>query len=361
MTGTSRGAALSAEVGITRGLFDLDMRLDVAAGGCLAVFGPNGAGKSTMLAALAGLIPLQSGEVRLDGRVLEQAGRVRLRPEQRRVTLLEQKPRLFPHLTVRQNIEFGPRAQGRGRREAFRAATEWLTRIGLAEKADARPHELSGGQQQRVAVARAFAADPRVLLLDEPFSALDAESGPAVRRLLSEELARTGTTSVLVTHELADAWPWADDCLVLDRGRVVDSGTPRELATRPRHPFTAALAGFCVVSGTWRGGSLVVSGIPLAGTSDVPLAPGAPAFGIVAPRDVVASATRGRLRTTLRSVSAHAGSVRLESTIGLTAELPLEDALALRLHGMPEAGDELWLTPQGMRVVADHDAPVRGA
>jgi molybdate transport system ATP-binding protein len=338
-------------------MFDVDVRLHVPAGGCLAVFGPNGAGKSTMLSALAGLIPLRRGEVLLDDRLLEQAGRIRERPERRRITLLEQKPRLFPHLTVGQNVAFGPRAQGVGRAEAMRRSSEWLERIGLAGRAGARPHELSGGQQQRVAVARAFAAEPRVLLLDEPFSALDAESGPAVRRLLAEELARTGTTSVLVTHELADAWRWADECLVLERGQVVDDGSPEDLATRPRHPFTAALAGYCVVSGTWRDGALVVAGLPLPGAPDALLSPASPAFGIVAPRDVVVSATTGRLRTALRSVSSHAGTVRLESTTGLAAEVSLGDALALLGNRMPEPGDELWFTPQSMRVIAADREP----
>ncbi|GAB3611332.1 ATP-binding cassette domain-containing protein [Humibacter ginsengiterrae] len=351
------GASLFADLGASRGGFAVDLRFEVPAGGCLAVFGPNGAGKSTLLAALAGLLPLRRGEVRLDDRVLERAGRLRERPEHRRITLLEQKPRLFPHLTLTQNIAFGPRAQGVTRSDARRAALDWLERIGLAHRADARPHELSGGQQQRVAVARAFAADPRVILLDEPFSALDAESAPAVRRLLSAELARTGTTSVLVTHELSDAFPWAESCLVLDHGRVVDSGSPHDLATKPAHPFAARLAGFSVVPGTWRSGSLQVVGASLGGVPDAPLAEGAQAFGIVAPRDVaVRFGDAGGVRTSIRSVSAHAGALRLETTVGLVAELSLAEALAASAGRMPEPGDPVSVTPSALRVVA---APTR--
>ncbi|GAB3804183.1 ATP-binding cassette domain-containing protein [Humibacter antri] len=350
------GASLFADVGASRGGFDVDVRFEIPAGGCLAIFGPNGAGKSTLLGALAGLLPLRRGEVRLDDRLLEQAGRLRERPEHRRITLLEQKPRLFPHLTLAQNIAFGPRAQGATRSDARRTAQRWLERIGLAHRADARPHELSGGQQQRVAVARAFSADPRVILLDEPFSALDAESAPAVRRLLSEELERTGTTSVLVTHELSDAWPWAESCLVLDHGRIVDSGSPHDLATAPRHPFAARLAGFCVVPGTWRDGSLHVAGTALGGSPDAPLLDGAAAFGIVAPRDVVVTtplqpgAARA-VHTSIRLVSAHAGTLRLETTVGLVAELSLAEALASSDGKMPEPGDPVQVTPTALRVV----------
>ncbi|MGN6197352.1 sulfate/molybdate ABC transporter ATP-binding protein [Humibacter sp.] len=359
------GASLFADVGASRGGFDVDVHLEVPAGGCLAIFGPNGAGKSTLLGALAGLLPLRRGEVRLDDRVLERAGQplegagrprgragqLRERPEHRRITLLEQKPRLFPHLTLAQNIAFGPRAQGVARSDARRTALDWLERIGLAHRADAHPHELSGGQQQRVAVARAFAADPRVILLDEPFSALDAESAPAVRRLLSEELTRTGTTSVLVTHELSDAFPWAESCLVLDHGRVVDSGSPHELATKPRHPFAARLAGFCVVPGVWREGSLQVAGAALGGVPDVPVAEGSAAFGIVAPRDVAVWRDAGAVRTSIRSVSARAGTLRLETEVGLIAELSLAEALASTDGRMPEPGDPVSVRPTALRVV----------
>ncbi|HWV25768.1 MAG TPA: ATP-binding cassette domain-containing protein, partial [Aeromicrobium sp.] len=200
---------LRADVDVIRDGFHLRADVDVAAGGCLAVLGPNGAGKSTLLAAIAGLVRLREGVVTLGERTLERPGQVRLRPDQRRITLLDQKPRLFPHLTAAQNIAFGPRSRGRDRGSARRIALDWLERVELPDRADARPHELSGGQQQRVALARALAAEPEALLLDEPFAALDTESAVAIRSLLAVELARTATTSVLVTHDVADAWQWA--------------------------------------------------------------------------------------------------------------------------------------------------------
>lgn len=352
MTDAAQGAALSAQITVPRSGFDVSVRLETHAGGCLAVLGPNGAGKSTLLAALAGLVPLCDGEINVDGQQLEQAGRLRVPAQHRRITLLDQKPRLFPHLSVVQNLAFGPRARGWKRAEVGRIVRGWLEHVDLVDLADAKPHELSGGQQQRVALARAFAAEPRVLLLDEPFAALDPASAPLVRRLLSQELARTGTTSVLVTHELADAWQWADRCLVLDRGRAIEHASPVELALRPRHPFTAALAGFGVLRGTWRSDSLVVDGAVLPGTAEQPLPDGAAAYGIVAPADVAVSASTGAMRTRLESVSIRAGTVRLDSTAGVAAELSIDDTLQITGGRFPASGDHFWFTPRSLRVLA---------
>lgn len=326
----------------------------VPAGGCLALLGPNGAGKSTVLAALAGLTPLEDGEIRVGERVLESTGvgrprPRRLRPEQRRVALLDQKPRLFPHLSALRNIAFGPRSQGRSRSEALAVAADWLECIGLEHRSAARPHELSGGQQQRVALARAFAARPDVLLLDEPFAALDAESAPSVRRMLVDELRRTQMTSVLVTHDLADAWQLADDCLVLESGRVIEHAPPAELASRPRHPFTAALAGFSVVRGRWCGGALVVGSQRLSGTPGGGLGAepgeGQAAIGILDPTALRVSADPGQFAVVLSAVSTRAGAVRLEDASGLAAELSFTDARRLAGGRLPAPGDRLWFTP----------------
>lgn len=352
MTDPTHGAALSAEITVRRAGFDVSARLETNPGGCVAVLGPNGAGKSTLLAALAGLVPLREGEITLDDRPLEQAGRLRIPARQRRITLLDQKPRLFPHLSIAQNLSFGPRARGRNRAEVGRIVRGWLERVNLVELADVRPHELSGGQQQRAAIARAFAAEPRVLLMDEPFAALDAASAPLVRRMLSQELARTGTTSILVTHELADAWQWADRCVVLDRGQAIEHASPAELALRPRHPFTAALAGFGVLRGTWRGDSLTVDDAALPGVAEQPLSDGAAAYGIVAPADVAVSASTGAMRVRLESVSIRAGTVRLDSTTGVAAELSIDDTLRMTGGRFPESGDWVWFTPRSLRVLA---------
>ncbi|MFB7252250.1 sulfate/molybdate ABC transporter ATP-binding protein [Microbacterium sp. NPDC056234] len=332
---------LSADVTVDRPEFRTTASIDVAAGGRLAVLGPNGSGKSTLLGAIAGLVPLSHGSTVLDDRLLERAGQVRMRPAERRIGLLDQKPRLFPHLSVWQNIAFGPLAGGAGRTAARAVARTWLERLELADRADAAPHELSGGQQQRVAIARAFAAEPRLLLLDEPFAALDAESAPSVRRLLSEELARTRTAAVLVTHDLADAWQLADDCLVLHDGRVVERGSPAELASAPRHPFTARLAGFAVVEGCWTGTALDIGdGILLPGRTDGDPATGAAAFAVIAPQEVRLltpdDLSRAGVTAQLASVSSQAGSLRLEHRSGLAAVVPVS-----AFHGrpLPRVGD----------------------
>lgn len=343
--------SLRADVHVARPGFDLRVKFDVAAGSGMAVLGPNGAGKSTLLAALAGTVQLDDGEVVLGERVLERAGHVRLRPEHRRITLLDQKAQLFPHLTLTQNISFGARSRGHGRIGSRRIALEWLDRIGLGDRAEEKPHALSGGQRQRVALARALAAEPRAILLDEPFAALDAQSAPAVRTMLSNELARTGTTSVLVTHDLTDAWRWSKRCLVLADGRVVDEGAPADLAVTPRHRFTAAIAGFCVVDGTWTQGRLAVGDGAVDGTPDDPVHEGDRAVGVVAPRDVGVSAERGQFRAVLSAVSVRAGLVRLEHASGLAADITLDEAIRLNGGQLPAPGDRMWLSPRGLRVL----------
>ncbi|MCF8603925.1 ATP-binding cassette domain-containing protein [Gordonia sp. HY442] len=362
-----RGGRLSADVTVARAEFDVTARFDVDAGGCVALLGPNGSGKSTVLAALAGLVRLRAGTVAVDGETIEETGGVRLPPEARQIALLDQRARLFPHLSIERNIAFGPRARGLDRGRVRASVADWLDRIGLADRAQAKPHELSGGQQQRVAIARAFASQPRVLLLDEPFAALDAESAPIVRQILSDELACTGTTSVLVTHEMSDAWQWADTCLVMNRGTVVETGTPSDLAVRPRGSFTAALAGFDVVRGRWRAGGLgemgglqvenaLLSGVPDGDLHDGDLHDGDWAIGIVAPRDVVleaASADDGA--DVLTSVSVQAGVVRVGIGSGLHAELPIGEALRVGDGSLPRTGDRYRLIPQGMRVVGADD------
>ncbi|MBY4570134.1 molybdenum ABC transporter ATP-binding protein [Gordonia sihwensis] len=335
------GQPLTARIEIRRAQFTVSAAFEVPGGECLAVLGPNGAGKSTLLGALAGLIRPTAGEIRLGGRVLD--GRVHVPPEQRRVTLLEQKPRLFPHLSVVDNLAFGPRAQGRSRRQARAIAEGWLGRIGLPDAGGWKPHRLSGGQQQRVAIARALAAEPEVLLLDEPFAALDAASAPQIRRMLSDELARTATTSVLVTHELADAWQWASRCLVIESGTVVEETTPAQVAAAPAHPFSAALAGYAVVHGVWSEGALVTGDDVLPAVAVEDVAEGARAFGIVVPHEVTVSRTSGAVRSRVRSVSVHAGRVLVESDGGLVAQTPVGVV-------PPGVGEQAWFTPTGMRV-----------
>jgi molybdopterin-binding protein len=226
-----------------------------------ALLGPNGAGKTTVLRTLAGLVPLAEGQVVLDGHVLEDsARRIRVPAERRPVGMVFQDYLLFPHLSVVENIAFGLRARGVGRTPARRAAAEWLERLGLAVPANARPATLSGGQRQRVALARALAVDPRLLLLDEPLSALDASIRAEVRQDLRRRLRGFSGVSLLVTHDPLEAIALADRLIVIEGGRVVQAGTPAEVTQRPRSRYVADLVGVNLLRGLGHGDLIEVEG-----------------------------------------------------------------------------------------------------
>ncbi|GIG34766.1 ATP-binding cassette domain-containing protein [Cellulomonas pakistanensis] len=227
MTADEHG--LAARVRRTRESFELDVALSAAPGEVVALVGPNGAGKSTALRALAGLVPGGRGPdgwVHLDGRVLEGPG-VHLPPERRRCGVVLQGLHLVGHLTAVENVAFGPRAGGTPAGRARRDALGWLDRLEVAAQARTRAASLSGGQAQRVALARALAARPRLLLLDEPFAALDAAARPRVRAVLRAALAEGGAPPVLlVTHDPADAADLADRTVHLADGRQAVGGAP---------------------------------------------------------------------------------------------------------------------------------------
>ncbi|TFB77249.1 ABC transporter ATP-binding protein [Cryobacterium glaciale] len=251
-------ALLEANLQLTRGSFSLDLRLTLARGEVLALLGPNGSGKSTVLDLLAGLAIPSRGIVALDGAVLTAPGRF-VAPEKRAIGLLGQEPLLFPHLTARANVAFALRVgEARLNAAAARAAADrWLDRVGLNGLGGSVPGALSGGQQQRVALARALAAGPRVLLLDEPMAALDAETAPFMRQLIREQLADTGTSAIIVTHDIVDAVVLADRVAVLHDGALIDEGTTAAVLAAPRNPFVAALAGVNLVVGTVQKGAIV--------------------------------------------------------------------------------------------------------
>src|SRR5262245_3457396 len=166
---------LDAHIVVDRGTFRLDLPISVAAGEVVALLGPNGAGKTTALRALAGLLPLTAGHIRLASRVLDEPpNRAPVPPERRSIGVVFQDYLLFPHLTALDNVAFGPRRHGVARRAAREQAAGWLDRVGLTGYAHRKPRHLSGGQAQRVALARALAVGPQLLLLDEPLAALDA-------------------------------------------------------------------------------------------------------------------------------------------------------------------------------------------
>lgn len=238
---------------------DFEVTFDVAGGETLAILGPNGAGKSTALEIIAGLLRPDSGHAEWDGSALFRLdggpGGTWLPPHRRGVSLLAQDALLFPHLSALDNVAFGPRSAGAGKDASRTTARNWLAQVEASDLAAVRPGRLSGGQAQRVAIARALAADPNLLLLDEPLAALDVAVAPTIRRMLRRVLE--GRTAIVVTHEVLDALMLADRVVVMNRGVVVETGETREVLERPRHPFTAELAGLNLVVGTRTAGGMV--------------------------------------------------------------------------------------------------------
>ncbi|WP_328301845.1 sulfate/molybdate ABC transporter ATP-binding protein [Actinomycetospora sp. NBC_00405] len=284
-------AGLAARVTTRRGGFTLDVAVEVAHGEVVAVLGPNGSGKSTLLGTLAGLFDPESATVTLADRILtDTAAGVTVPVHRRRVGLLSQQALLFPHLSARENVAFGPRCAGQGRRAAGAVADRWLAEMGVAELADRRPSELSGGQAQRVAIARALAVEPDLLLLDEPFAALDVDAAPAVRAVLRRVVRDSvvgGQTVLVVTHDVLDAVVLADRLVVLADGGVVEQGPTAEVLARPRSGFAARIAGLDLVTGTACADGLhTPDGTLVSGAASEPLDDGEPAVAVFAPRSV---------------------------------------------------------------------------
>ncbi|MEU0244063.1 ABC transporter ATP-binding protein [Streptomyces sp. NPDC006235] len=220
------------------------LELTVPAGALAAVLGPSGCGKTTLLRIVAGFLHADAGTVRLGDRTLVGRG-VHMPPERRRIGIVPQEGALFPHLNVARNVAFG--LAGTDRTERRRRTEEMLDLVGLAGHGDRMPHELSGGQQQRVALARALAPRPRLVLLDEPFNALDSALRTGVRSDVRAALRATGATAVLVTHDQQEALSTADLVAVVRDGRVVQCDTPQNLYGRPADPWIADFVGDAVL------------------------------------------------------------------------------------------------------------------
>ncbi|GAA1868219.1 ABC transporter ATP-binding protein [Myceligenerans crystallogenes] len=265
----------------------LDVELSAAPGDVVAVVGPNGAGKTTLVQALAGLVPA-GGEVRLGGADLGS-----LPPQHRRAGVVFQDQRLFPHLSALENVAFGPRSRGVPAARARDTARDWLDRLHVGELAARRPGRLSGGQAQRVAIARALAAEPALLLLDEPFAGLDVGVAAALRIELSRHLAAYDGVAVLVTHDALDALTLATRVAVLDRGRLAQTGTPQEVAARPRTEHVARLVGLNVIR---------------EGTTFRAFPPSSVTVSLHEPDD----SARNHWRGTIRGASPHGDQIRLQ-------------------------------------------------
>jgi len=235
---------------LQRGALQLDIALQVPAGHTVALVGPNGAGKSTCLQLLAGLLRLEAGELRLGESVWDApATNQFVPPEARAVGYLPQEPLLFPHLSVRDNVAYGLRARGVDATTARTAAIDWLARVGLADFAARGPRSLSGGEAQRASLARALAAGPQLLLLDEPLAAVDASARLQLRQELLRQLADFAGPRVLVTHDVVDAFALADTVAVMEAGRVVQVGAPTEIGSRPHSAYVADLVGLNFLRG----------------------------------------------------------------------------------------------------------------
>ncbi len=227
-----------------------DIALDIAAGEYVVLLGPSGCGKTTLLSILGGFLSPSEGRVTVGGRDMTHVP-----PAKRPTTTMFQDYALFPHMSLRDNVGFGLRMAGMGRRERHARAERLLGMVGLEGAAAKRPHELSGGQRQRVALARALAVEPDVLLLDEPLGALDLK----LRRAMPDELKaiqrRLGTTFVHVTHDQEEAMAIADRSVVMNAGRIEDQGPPDRVYRRPASLFAAGFMGeMNRIAGTGRQG-----------------------------------------------------------------------------------------------------------
>ncbi|MFI6210814.1 ABC transporter ATP-binding protein [Nocardia brasiliensis] len=309
-----------------------DFTLRVAAGETVALLGPSGSGKSTALKALAGFVRPTSGAVRLAGRDVTE-----LSPAKRGIGVVVQSYALFPHMTVHGNVAFGLKAQRVPRREIGARVTEALDMVGMGAYAKRLPRELSGGQQQRVAIARALAIRPKVLLLDEPLAALDAQLRQSMLGELQQLRAALPDTAMLyVTHDQTEALALADRIAVMRNARLVDLDTAENLWRRPPSDFTAAFLGganllSCTVNRVSGGAALVTVGTrtlraeaPTPGVGQENWAPDSPALLCVRPHTIRIGAVseRDALRGTVTTAVWRGASTRLHLAIeGLADEV----------------------------------------
>jgi molybdate transport system ATP-binding protein len=299
-------------------------------GQVVALIGPNGAGKTSLLRAVAGLVP-HEGTVTVDGRDWAEVP-VRERP----VGMAFQDQLLFPHLTALDNVAFGPRSRGVARDQARRTAQEWLDRFGVGDLAGRKPRQLSGGQAQRVSIARALATHPRLLLLDEPFAGLDVGVATSLRVELGRHLASYDGVTLLVTHDAIDALTLADVVWVLDEGRLVQVGPPREVAAQPLTGHVARLVGLNVIDEDGR----FVSFSPRAVTVSL---------------EQPAGSARHRWPGTVTSLAPHGDAVRLLVSGAHDLLADVTPAAVAELGLVP--GREVWLSVKETAVRSYAAAP----
>ena len=344
-------ASLDARIRLSRGEIEVDVALTAEPGQVIGVLGPNGGGKTTTVLALAGVLHLAEGHVRVDGQVWDD-GRHRLAPEQRAVGLMLADSLLFPHLRALDNVAYGPRSRGVGRHEARDRARTELERVGLSDRAASRPRELSSGQQARVALARALATDPALLLLDEPLAALDPDTRARTRSDLAARLTAYDGVTVLVTHDPLDALTLADHLVFVEDGRVSQFGTPAEVLSEPRSAYVATVVGLNLYAaqGDSHGhvhtgeGGLIVTTSPTEGAVWATVPPSAVSLHRHHPEGSPRNAWRMRITSvTMQGQSARIG---LAGEVPLTAEVTLESVTALGL----QVGHDVWAAVKATEV-----------
>jgi len=322
------------------GRLRLELELSAAAGSTTVLVGPNGAGKTTFLRILAGLARAEEAHIELGTQILEDTkSGIRIPAEKRPIALVFQDGRLFPHMTALENVAFGPIARGVPARAAREEAARLLGRLGAAPLASARPGALSGGEIQRVALARALAGSPRMLVLDEPFSAIDASARGELRRLLLEHLALFEGPRLVVTHDPVEAAALADRIAVLEEGRLVQSGTVAEVCARPRSTYVAHLVGLNLYRGVASAGRITTSSgsslIAAEGQGDV--------FAVLHPRAVALH--RERPSGTPRNV--WRGEIESLEPLGDRLRVRVGGALPIVAEITRGAADELALQQRG--------------
>ena len=333
--------AVSKAFGRTRAVDEVT--LEVERGELFAVLGPSGCGKTTLLRLIMGFERPDAGRVAVGDRPMAGPGTF-VPPERRRIGMVFQDYALFPHLTVERNVAFGL-----PRRDRARTVVRTLELVGLQHKPGRYPHELSGGERQRVALARALAPGPEVVLLDEPFSSLDATLRGDLRREVELILRETGTTAVLVTHDQEEALSLADRLAVMRDGRLVQIGSPEEVYGRPADRWAAQFVGEVnVVSGVSRGGGVETR----LGVFDVAVAPeraseGSVVHVAVRPEQLeLRRDARGNAEVTGREFRGHDVLYRLrhETAGGVLVQLPSVELF--------DVGDRVFVRPRSSALAA---------
>lgn len=341
---------LRGKISLTVGSLVLDVELGLGENETLVIVGPNGAGKSTLLRAIAGLAPLDEGRLELGDEVWDDpAADVFIDASERGVGMVFQSHALIAHLDARSNVAFGLRARGQAKSAAIARADRLLDEMGVSEVATLLPRQLSGGQSQRVALARALAPDPRVLLFDEPLSALDAQARSSVRRLLENQ---RNVPRIIVTHDPVDALTLADRVMVLEGGRVAQMGRPSELIESPRSTYVAEILGLNPLHGVLVGNRLDVGATSL--TVGAHTAPDGPVIAVIRPRSI--SLHRERPEGSPRNVwSTHVAGVdrstdrvrvRLGDPLPVTVEVTPAGLAALDVS----IGDTVWASVKASEI-----------